>query len=540
MPQHITGYIYVMIMATVVFMVLQRPLTASLVALPDFQRRRNVWYGVTTAAFLSHNYWVYVAITTLIVVYALQRERNPLALYFTVLFAVPLFEMQVPGFGIVNYITELTHPRLLALVILMPVAFRLLQTREHGPSLHKVIHPIVLAYMLTVLLLTMPHVTTANSMRTVLDLVLGIWLPFYVVSRSLRDIRQMRETMAMLIAALCLLGVFAGFEATRDWLMFEALREPLGTPPPSISLYMLRESDGGGALRPVVTAGSAIGLGYLMGLGLCIWAALRYAMQPTRSAWIALAFIALGFIVALSRGPWVSAAAGLLLMTLMGPGFFRRLGLVTLVTSVTLVAASFTTLGKALYAYLPFVGSSEAESVDYRVRLVEVSMSIFLDNPLFGNLKYVLDPRLEPMRQGQGIIDIVNSYLAVAMAYGLVGLTFFLLPFVICIVMVARSARGVEPRHASMGITGRALLGTLVTTLLLLATTSSTHYTSIVYWSLLGMSSAYVAIAVRWTQSQRVSGVRAGRGAVPPNRMPAPARRGVRHGRGQPENVQST
>lgn len=540
MPQHITAYVYVMIMATVVFMVLQKPLTASLVALPDFKRRRNVWFGITTAAFLSHNYWVYAAITTLIVLYALQKEPNPVAMYFTVLFAIPLFEMQVPGFGIINYIIELTHPRLLALTILLPLAFRLLQTRERGPTLHKIVHPIVLCYMLTILLLTIPHITTANMFRSIIDMTLGIWLPFYVVSRSLRDIRQMREAMTMLIVAIGLLGVFAGFESLRSWLMFESLREPLGTPPPTMSLYMLRESDGGGSLRPAVTAGSAIALGYLMGLGLCFWGALRFAIQPMKAAWFALACIMIGFFVALSRGPWVSATAGLLLMTLMGPGFLRRLGLVGLATLGGLVVVSFTNFGKALYAYLPFVGTSESESVDYRVRLVEVSMAIFKDNPIFGSFRYIYDPRLEQMRQGQGIVDIVNSYLAVAMAYGLVGLTFFLLPFLVCIVVVARAARRVEPRHASMGITGRALVGTLVTTVLLLATTSSTHYTSIVYWSLLGMSSAYVAVAARWTESLRVSGARAGRGAFAPTRMPVAAARSPGRRRGRTEDVQST
>ncbi len=540
MPQHLTAYLYVMIMATVVFMVLQKPLTATLVALPDFKRRRNVWFGITTAAFLSHNYWVYAAITTLIVLYALQKEPNPVAMYFTVLFAIPLFEMQVPGFGIINYIIELTHPRLLALTILLPVAFRLLQTRERGPSLHKILHPIVLCYMLTILLLTIPHITTANMFRSIIDMTLGIWLPFYVVSRSLRDIRQMREAMTMLIVAFCLLGVFAGFESVRSWLMFESLRTPLGTPLPSLSLYMLRESEGGGSLRPVVTVGSAIALGYLMGLGLCFWGALRFALQPTKAAWFALACIMIGFFVALSRGPWVSATAGLLLMTLMGPGFYRRLGLVGLATLGGLVVVSFTNFGKALYAYLPFVGTNESESVDYRVRLVEVSMAIFKDNPIFGSFRYIYDPRLEQMRQGQGIVDMVNSYLAVAMAYGLVGLTFFLLPFLICIVLVARAARRVEPRHASMGITGRALVGTLVTTVLFLATTSSMHYTSIVYWSLLGMSSAYVAVAARWTESLRVSGVRAGRGAFAPTRMPVAAARSPGRRRGRAEDVQST
>ena len=37
---------------------------------------------------------------------------------------------------------------------------------------------------------------------------------------------------------------------------------------------------------------------------------------------------------------------------------------------------------------------------------------------------------METMRQGEGIIDIVNSYLQVALETGLVGLGFFLLIFI--------------------------------------------------------------------------------------------------------------
>ncbi len=521
MPSHITAYCYIMGMALVVFALLRKPMTASLMTPLDFERRRNVWFAVTTAAFLSHNYWVYCVVAAMILSYSLQRERNPMALYFMVLAAVPIFGVQVPGFGVVNFLIELTHPSLLALVILTPMAFRLLRTREPMPPIFTIVHGLLLVYIVISFIPAAIHDTVANAIRVVIDQLLKMWLPFYVAGRSLRNIRELREAMATWVMALSLMGPQALFETGRGWIMYEGLRASLGAPPAGLTLYLLRDNDGGGFLRAVVTGGHSIALGYMVGVGICIWVALRASLQPPKYGLFVLAMLFAAFAASFSRGPWVSVVAGLLFITLTGPGFFKRLIWVTVVCAVLMVGLLFTESGQKFYGYLPFVGSTASDSVDYRVRLFEVSMEVFMSNPVFGNYRFLIDPRMEQMRQGQGIIDMVNTYLSVAMSYGIIGLTVFVLPFLIVLVGATWMARRVEPMHASMGVTGRVLAGAILATLMTIATASSVEYVPIVYWPLLGMGAAYIVMALRWAKTQRAASARQHQEPGRASRMPA-------------------
>lgn len=46
-------------------------------------------------------------------------------------------------------------------------------------------------------------------------------------------------------------------------------------------------------------------------------------------------------------------------------------------------------------------------------------------NPLFGSFDFRNTPEMQSMIQGEGIIDIVNTYINLALRVGLVGLTLF-------------------------------------------------------------------------------------------------------------------
>ena len=72
---------------------------------------------------------------------------------------------------------------------------------------------------------------------------------------------------------------------------------------------------------------------------------------------------------------------------------------------------------------MPFVGHIGAETVSYREHLFRVSLDVIQLNPIFGSPNFLM--QMEELRTGEGIIDLVNAYLAFALAYGLVGLGLF-------------------------------------------------------------------------------------------------------------------
>ena len=83
-----------------------------LVAPPeDFARRRNVWLLLTTAAFLSPSFWIYVMIAMPVMAWAAHRDSNPTALYLFLYFVIPPVFIAIPTV-LINQLFALSNERL--------------------------------------------------------------------------------------------------------------------------------------------------------------------------------------------------------------------------------------------------------------------------------------------------------------------------------------------------------------------------------------------------------------------------------------------
>jgi O-antigen ligase len=68
-------------------------------------------------------------------------------------------------------------------------------------------------------------------------------------------------------------------------------------------------------------------------------------------------------------------------------------------------------------------------NVLYRQELLKTSLALIRQSPWFGVPDYM--SQMQSLRQGDGIIDLVNTYLVVLLNVGVFGLLLFLLPYVI-------------------------------------------------------------------------------------------------------------
>jgi O-antigen ligase len=208
-----------------------------------------------------------------------------------------------------------------------------------------------------------------------------------------------------------------------------------------------------------------------------------------------------GLVATLSRGPWVGAAVALLVGMAMGDGAERRWAWVGGVGGVLALVFVLSPLGEVIVEFLPFVGSVDAQNVSYRQRLFEISMIVLWDNPVFGSFAYMFNPLMEQLRQGQGIIDMVNTYLAIALSYGLVGLALFVAPFAYTWVTCWVAQRRAAAHDPDAVAVGRALLAALAGVAVTIATVSNIGLVPRMYWLLLGVTVAYVNVL----RGQRVS-----------------------------------
>jgi O-antigen ligase len=512
MREHWVALVYILLIAGPCFLVMAKPLTARLMAPTDFARRRNLWIAVTVATFLAHNFWLAMLASALIVAIGSRREHNPVAMYCALLFAVPQFDMQISGFGVVNYLFEINHPRMLALVLLLPAALKLAgQPRAANPRL-LLPDTLFAVYFLYAFISAATADSITGLMRFAVYVLLDHALLYYVITRSLVDRRRLFDTLAAFVMGVAVVCVIAGFENVRNWLVYESLRIPLGVPPQDIGTYLLRATEDGGYLRAYVSMGHAIALGFTAMVAITFTLALARnfsppataMQQPAPSQAVKLLGVALmlmpvvGLLASVSRGPWLGCAIVVLLGLSFGSGAKQRLLWMLAALPLLIAALLILPQGQKFIDLLPFIGKVEPGSVTYRTQLLDAAMIVFWQNPIFGSPYYLNNSALESMRQGQGIIDIVNSYVGVALAYGGIGLILFVAPSAYALWASWTTSRRLARQDPDAEAMGRALAMSMLGVLLVIGAVSHYFHIPIVHWMVFSLCTAFAASAPSW------------------------------------------
>lgn len=171
----------------------------------------------------------------------------------------------------------------------------------------------------------------------------------------------------------------------------------------------------------------------------------------------------------------------MLLIALMLKWFNPRI----VASLVTLLAAGHSVIIDSVLRF-DFSRFVDPFNLEYRQRLIATALQQIGEYPIFGSEDFIANPRFLPLIQGQGIVDIVNSYLQIALEYGLIALVCFLGAFLLGIVRLASKIEpgNTESAHRSL------LLAVSVGYLFLIATTSMTSYVGLLGIILLGVISA--------------------------------------------------
>ena len=496
MPEHLRSLIVILLLASTVFALAHRTV-CTISEAGDFTRRRNIWLALTLAAFLAQNFWLYTLIAIVLLVYSNRREYNPPALFFFLMFALPVASIPIPGMGLINFIFDLSHLRILALVILLPVFFSLRRENDNLSFGRCWPDKALAAYLVLTLILALlrePNVT--NTLRHAFYLFVDIFLPYFVISRSLKNMQVFRDAILSLVLAIIVIAAIATAEFYKQWLLYAPLIMALDLQ--GMGGYLGRD----GMLRSSGSAGQPIALGYLMTVGIGLYLFLQRYIQRNLIRRSGMVLLFTGLIVSLSRGPWVGAAVLLLVFVATGRNPFRRLMSLALAAMLALPLIAVIPGGERVINLLPFIGSTEKGSIDYRQDLFTNSMIVIQRNPWFGSNDSLKAPEMEAMRQGEGIIDIVNSYLSVALETGFVGLGLFVGFFVMTLVGMFRAMLSISDKASEEYLLGRVLLSTLIAILITISTVSSITFIPIVYWSVAGLGVAYANMIKKQKRGQ--------------------------------------
>ncbi|QXI50130.1 O-antigen ligase family protein [Pseudomonas anuradhapurensis] len=496
MPEHLRALIVILFLASVVFLLARRP-ACDLIPLRDFKRRRNLWFLLTLLAFFSHSFWLYLGAGAVILYIAGRREHNPMALFYLLLFLIPPASLQVPGFGLVNFLVELNHIRLLSVCVLLPAALAL---RRQGDTLRfgrTWPDRLLAAELLLMSVLYLRETTLTDTLRQTFYLYIDVLLPYYVASRGLRQISDFKDTLLAFVLASFLLALIGVAEYVRHWLLYSALVDAMGVPW-SMSGYL----DRGGSLRASVTTGQAIVLGYVMSVAIGLFLFVQgYVRRPWQRLMGAL-LLAAGLFAPLSRGPWIGAMVIVVVFVALGKGALRRLALLAAAGMLALPLLTAVPGGDKVLDLLPYIGNVDKDNITYRERLMDNAWIVIQRNPLFGSFDFRNTPEMQSMIQGEGIIDIVNTYINVALRVGLVGLGLFLAFFASVLLGLRKAMRSFPDKDDERRQLGRALLATLAGILVIIFTVSSITFIPVVYWTIAGLGVGYSQMVRRLHDSQ--------------------------------------
>jgi O-antigen ligase len=161
-----------------------------------------------------------------------------------------------------------------------------------------------------------------------------------------------------------------------------------------------------------------------------VWFALRPVAKSRAYAMVGLILLG-GLLATFSRGPLL--ALGILVAGLVGLRFLsaRRFLLLSFFVLVAGAVAWSAGLGDSLVEAIntTSVDKQADFNVIYRQELLKTSVALIQQSPWFGVPNYL--DQMSNLKQGDGIVDLVNTYLIVTLNVGVVGLALFIVPFLV-------------------------------------------------------------------------------------------------------------
>jgi O-antigen ligase len=488
MPAHIKALIVLFTLAAAVFMVVRQPAAVAGTAQFDFARRRNLWFAITAVAFLAHNFWVYIVLTAVIVLLALPKEQNKLAMYFLLLFAVPPMADDITGLGVINYFFAIDYVRLLSLAVLLP-AFLVLRQSPDTERIGRLLpDKLLIGYLVLQFALMLTVSTITNSLRIgVFYAFIDVFLPYYVASRALKNLGQFRDALMAFAVATLLLAAIGMFEFAWHWLLYSQVDNALG-----INWAYGRYLPRGTTIRATASTGHSIVLGFVMTVAIGVFLYLRKPLANPLIWRCGMLVLCGGLVAALSRGPWLGAVAMVFIFILTGPSPVKSLIWVGMLGIVAVPALLLSPFGRELIEYLPFAGKIDAASVSYRQRLFEISVQLIMEHPVFGAYDFFYSPAMQELKQGgEGFIDLVNTYAGIGLSSGLSGLSLYVGYFLAVVTGIYKAMRRLSDRDGELFLLGRALFATVLSIMVIIFTASSITFIPTVYWGITGIGVAY-------------------------------------------------
>jgi len=476
-------------LSTVMFFA-TRPMLTGVVTAARLQSWAIIWLAVASIVFLVPNFWLMLIALAATVIVSRRAEPNSAVLFCLIITAAPMIGRDIPGFfGINRFLAPSPH-MLFAVLLLLPVYMM----KRSGTRL-KYADIAVYFYFALTTLLTLRDSSVTNMLRTGTLFFFSVLLPYYAMSRVPKSVDDFQHIILAFVFPLFGLAALGMVELLLNWHLYSAVPRFWG-----IDGRMGQKLYRDGLLRSYGPAFGPIVFGYIFMVGASLLLSIRATHFRGYHRYILLGILGAGLVSTVSRGPMAGLAVAFLVYLMFSEAKFRTFGRLALIGLFFFIPLTFTSVGQGLISYLPFVGEVDAGNTTYRVRLFENSMTVIARNPLLGSVNYLETPEMLELIQGQGIIDLVTSYIQVALEYGFVGLFLFVSVFLSVLRGLRRCIKALPAEEVELKQLGIGLFATLCGILVTIATVSSLSFIPLLYWSLAGLGGGYIRMVEKRLQ----------------------------------------
>ena len=502
MPDNIKALIYILSVSIPAFILLTRSLN-HLIPTTTLYRAIKVWFILVCLAFILPDFWFFVLATIIILIlFGPNNPENRIIFYFLLLCALPILWDDIPGFGSISNILPISYTRLLILILLLPLLF--VTKSQNNYNAKKLFRfssdKYIVILCLLIGILNFRDDTITNAIRVGLLLLLDIFIPYYLVSRNVNSLTQFNQAITALFCTIIPVTVIGVLELRFHWHFYNELFSHLSTANDYI-VYDIRA----GIIRASSIFVSPIVYGYVIMIGFGLLIYLQPLLKNRLTFYIYAGILTIGIFLSVSRGPWLGLVVLFFVYIWTGREKLRQFGTILFFCLITIPLISLTPVWNKFIQLLPFVGTVRADTIDYRERLFENAWIVFQKNPMFGSTTYIHTPEMESMRQGEGIIDIVNTYLVFGLSYGLIGVILFLLTFLGLIFTIYRIIQELPKTESDLHRLGRVLIAILASILFTIATVSPIDFIPVFYWTFAALAAAYTYIAKKVIYENRVT-----------------------------------
>jgi hypothetical protein len=430
----------------------------------DGRRGRGVVVWVAAAAllfFLDNPFVIFLFLFFTLLLAAPLQPAHRAAFFILVAPAFPLYVHEFLPFPGINFLTVLDYYKLCAFVLLLPLLF-LARPPDQPASSWSASDFCVIAYVLCSAALVGAAMNLTSGLRFLLDQLLLVAAPYFAVTRFAARPMDIESCLKAFLTASIILAGIALVATFKQW-DFYRLKEP----PSLLAVPDFR----GGFLRIGATANTH-SLGFH--LAVCVLL-LEYFKSRLELGWMRLWALRGSCLVGLYHTGSRGAIASLLVMT----GAYVFLSVRSSAVRVLLFVGM---IGAAAAAAVWLLSGDAADAdpygtFEYRQRLLTTSLQYIANHLLFGDVNFARSGEFDSLVQGQGIIDITNLYLLVALNYGVLGFTLFFLPFAITLYQLAFRGQANRPDDFGRDQMRRILCAALSGWIVLVTTTSDVGLT---------------------------------------------------------------